>query len=225
MSKAFDSLLPPLLLSKLRAYGFEESTMNLLRFYRTDRRNRVKLGPVKSNWHTVNRGCPQGSALGPPLWDIFENDLTYEIKSNVSMYTDDHQLYEMGKDLAKVKSSLAGNAEKASRWYEVNLLKGNFSKYKTTLMHNDDKVTTTKSEFEYSRKWDRAYGQAISLYYARQLTAIWTSATILRWRLIWMRSAILRIRVVSDIRQYRDACVDASLKRPRKKNAMFQPVV
>ena len=69
-----------------------------------------------------------------------------------STYADDHQLHEMGEDLAKVKSSLAGNAEKASRWYEVNLLKGNFSKYKTTLMHNDDKVTKTKSEFEYSRK-------------------------------------------------------------------------
>ena len=74
-----------------------------------------------------------------------QNDLTYEIKSDVWMYADDHQLYEMGRDLAKVKSSLAGNAEKASRWYEVNLLKGNFSKYKTMLMHNDDKVTTSLS--------------------------------------------------------------------------------
>ena len=46
---------------------------------------------------------------------MFENDLTYEIKSHVSMYAGDHQLYEMGEDLAKVKSSLAGNAEKASR--------------------------------------------------------------------------------------------------------------
>ena len=61
------------------------------------------------------------------------------------MYADDHQLYEMGKDLAKVKSSLAGNAEKTSRWYEVNLLKGNVSKYKTMLMHNDDEVTTSLS--------------------------------------------------------------------------------
>ena len=75
----------------------------------------------------------------------FGNDLTDEIKSGISMYADDHQLHEMGKDLAKVKSSLAVNAEKASRWYEVNLHKGNFSRYKTMLMHNDDKVTSSLS--------------------------------------------------------------------------------
>ena len=58
------------------------------------------------------------------------------------MYADDYQLCEIGEDLAKVKSSLSDNAEKASRWYEVNLLKGNFSKYKTMLMNNNDKVTS-----------------------------------------------------------------------------------
>ena len=57
MSKAFDSLHPTLMLSKLRAYGFEENSLNLLRSYLTDRQNRVKLGPVTSNWHTVNRVC------------------------------------------------------------------------------------------------------------------------------------------------------------------------
>ena len=100
---------------------------------------------TESNWHTVNRGCPQGSALSPLLWNILENDLTDEIKSGISLYAGDHQLYEMGKDLAKVKSSLAVNAEKVSRWYEVNLLRGNFSRYKTMLMHNDDKVTSSLS--------------------------------------------------------------------------------
>ena len=93
----------------------------------------------------MNGECPQGSALGPLLWNIFQNDLTYEMKSDVSMYGDNHQLCEMGEDLAKVKSSLAGNAEKASRWYEVNLLKRNISKYKTMLMYNDYKVTTSLS--------------------------------------------------------------------------------
>ena len=90
------------------------------------------------------QGMPSGICpwLGPLLWNIFQNDLTYEIKSDVSMYADDHQLCEIGEDLAKVKSSLSGNAGKASRWYEVNLLKGNFSKYKTMLMNNNDKVTS-----------------------------------------------------------------------------------
>ena len=68
------------------------------------------------------------------------------------MYTNDHQLYEIGEDLAKFKSSLAGNVEKASRWYEVNLLKGNFSKYKTMLIQNEDKLSASLHEFEYSVK-------------------------------------------------------------------------
>ena len=148
---------------------------------------------VTINWHTVNRWCPKGSALGPLLWNIFENDLTYEIKLDFSTYADDHQLHEMGEDLAKVKSSLAGNAEKASRWYEVNLLKGNFSKYKTMLMHNDDKVTTSLSLNIQGMRYSL---RTSYLYYACQSTATWTSATILRWRLIWMRSAILGIRVM-----------------------------
>ena len=112
------------MLSRLRAYGFEENTLNLLRSHLTDRQNSVKLGPVTINCMAqCEQGMPSGICpwLGPLLWNIFQNDLTYEIKSDVSMYADDHQLYEIGEDLAKVKSSLsAGNAEKASRWYEVN---------------------------------------------------------------------------------------------------------
>ena len=59
MSKAFDSLHPPLMLSKLRAYGFEENTLNLLRFYLTDRQNGVKLGPVTSLAY-CEQGMPPG---------------------------------------------------------------------------------------------------------------------------------------------------------------------
>ena len=112
MSKAFDSLHPPLMLNKLRAYGFAENTVNLLRSYLSNRQNRIRLGSLTSSWQVVNRGCPQGSALGPLLWNIFQNDLAYEINLNLSMYADDHQIYETGKDLANVKSSLSRDAEK-----------------------------------------------------------------------------------------------------------------
>ena len=141
MSKAFDSLHPRLMLNKLRAYGFEENTVNLLRSYLSNRQNRIRMGSQTSSWQVINRGCPQGSALGPLLWNIFQNDLAYEIKSNLSMYADDHQIYEAGKDLANVKSSPSRNADKASKWYEGNMLKGNYNKYKTMTVQNKREIT------------------------------------------------------------------------------------
>ena len=127
---------PALLLSKLRAYGFEENFINLLRSYLCGRSNRVKLASRKNSWKRVNRGCPQGSALGPLLWNIFQNDLVYEIERNLSMYADDHQLFEISDNVATINDNLNANARKASSWYESNLLKGNLSKYHTMLINN-----------------------------------------------------------------------------------------
>ena len=134
MSKAFDSMHPALLLSKLRAYGFEENFINLLRSYLCGRSNRVKLASRKNSWKRVNRGCPQGSALGPLLWNIFQNDLVYEIERNLSMYADDNQLLEISDNVATISDNLNANARKASSRYESNLLKGNLSKYHTMLI-------------------------------------------------------------------------------------------
>ena len=106
MSKAFDSLHPPLLLGKLKAYGFQESAVQLPHSYLHDRKYRVKLGSHASTCKAVSRGCPQGSFLGPLLWNIFQNDLSYCVTTNLSMYTDDHQVYHIGSDQCSVSSKL-----------------------------------------------------------------------------------------------------------------------
>ncbi|KAL9956009.1 hypothetical protein ACROYT_G037423, partial [Oculina patagonica] len=131
MSKAFDSLHPPLMLSKLKAYGFEDNAINLLRSYLCDRYNRVRIGSLTSSFKCTSRGCPQGSALGPLLWNIFQNDMTYNITSSLSMYADDHQIYEMGADLHSVTTKLKESAALATEWYDSNLLEGNLKKYQT----------------------------------------------------------------------------------------------
>ena len=83
MSKAFDSLHRPLLLSKLKAYGFQESALQLLHSYLHDQKYRVKLGSHVSTCRMVSSGCPQGSFPGMLLWNIFQNDLRNDNLINV----------------------------------------------------------------------------------------------------------------------------------------------
>ena len=74
--------------------------------------------------------------MGPTLWNIFQNDLIYEIEQNLSMYADDHQLLEITDNIMTINDNLNVSATKASLWYESNLLKGNLSKYHTMLINN-----------------------------------------------------------------------------------------
>ena len=51
----------------------------LMRLYLTDRYHRVRFGDVISSWKEVGKGFLQGFSFGPPLWNVFQNDLTYKI--------------------------------------------------------------------------------------------------------------------------------------------------
>ena len=148
MSKAFDSLHPPLMLCKLKAYGFQDRALDLLRSYLCSHLGRVRIGSVTRSWRNVERGCPQGSVLGPLLWNIFQNDLSYNLDSGLSMYADDHQIYVEGKDLCTIVAKPQESATIATNWYDSNLLLGNLKKYQTMNIRNksvnyDDKTSIT----------------------------------------------------------------------------------
>ena len=135
MSKAFDSLVPYLLLSKLRAYGLSDSSVSLLESFFTGRKSRVRLGNVTSDWKSISRGCPQGSSLGPVLWNLYQNDVFYEsTKSQLSAYADDHQLYLSDHDPGKVIGGLEEDGKVIPDWYKSNHLTGNLFKYQVLIL-------------------------------------------------------------------------------------------
>ena len=119
LSKAFDCLPHDLIVAKLHAYGFSIESSKLINSYLTERKQRIKTKDQFNSWLDIVIGVPQGSILGPLLFNIFLcdifpfcNDIDFE--SNV----DDNTPYCIGKTPEKVISQLDKFSESIFEWFE-----------------------------------------------------------------------------------------------------------
>ena len=107
LSKAYDCLPHDLLIAKFEAYGIGKSGLNLLLSYLSSRKQRTKVNSSYSDWYDIIRGVPQGSILGPLLFNLFINDLFLFLeRTNICNFADDNTIYRCDSDLEIVLEDL-----------------------------------------------------------------------------------------------------------------------
>jgi hypothetical protein len=91
-SKAFDRMNLSILLEKLDSFGFSGNLVNLMYSYLSGRQQCVVNG-FRSRAYWQSSGVPQGSVLGPLLFNLYVNDITAGIHSHCLLYADYLKIY------------------------------------------------------------------------------------------------------------------------------------
>ena len=117
-SKAFDSICFRKLITKMRKLGFFRDFLIWTLNYVMHRKQFVQIDDTCSEVTNVNFGVPQGSILGPVLFNIYVADLQENVNVKCFQYLDDTTIYDHAKicDLNNCRNTIYQSIYKLSVW-------------------------------------------------------------------------------------------------------------
>ena len=131
LQKAFDTIDHEILLQKLKAIKFSESTIKWFKSYLSERIFLVNIENKLSDFGEISCGVPQGSILGPLLFLIYVNDVPQAVSSTLLLYADDSCILYQHKDVVQIEKRLNEDFENLCDWFVDNKLSIHFGEDKT----------------------------------------------------------------------------------------------
>ena len=146
-----------LLIAELHVYGVDWSACELLVDYLSHRLQCVKIGTARSSWAELSKGVPQGSILGPLLFNIFVYDLFLFIeKYTLYNYANENWMSHSSSTLQGVLSSLLNDCKIAVEWFGNNGMKANPAKFQFMVLspNRTEDIDLKLNENTILRPWE-----------------------------------------------------------------------
>ena len=141
LSKAFDCIPHGVLIAKLYAYGLIEETATFFYSYLNRRGQTVRIDDILRSLQVLISGVPQGSMLGPIIFNTFLNDLLEVLKnSDIYNFADDNTISVASKN----RYTLKNKSESAVNWFRNNNMIVNPDKFKFMLLQKFPKKLIQK---------------------------------------------------------------------------------
>ena len=135
LSKAFDCIPHDLIIAKLAAYGISDSALCYIYSYLKNRKQCVRINNTQSNFHNIISGVPQGSILGPILFNISTNDFFFFIsEASVHNFADDNTLSTFAKTISELIRVLESECKVAIDWFNDNKMIVNPDKFQAIII-------------------------------------------------------------------------------------------